>query len=136
VNRVTNVSTLNFAVKVLEINEKDYPTDFYEAHEFSLKMVVWSELTNFSILNNIKASDEKVQIQLDFEPEIAFPKKYNYSERKKQKNILEAVDGLYLSSMSADTSESDQDDMLSNYVTLSNPVSSSPKHAAKLFCNL
>jgi len=99
-------------------------------------MVVWSELTNFSILNNIKASDEKVQIQLDFEPEIAFPKKYNYSERKKQKNILEAVDGLYLSSMSADTSESDQDDMLSNYVTLSNPVSSSPKHAAKLFCNL
>lgn len=31
-NRIINVSTLNFAVKVLEINEKDYPTDFFEAH--------------------------------------------------------------------------------------------------------
>jgi hypothetical protein len=38
VNRVTNVSTLNFAVKVLEINEKDYPTDFDEAHgKYSFK---------------------------------------------------------------------------------------------------
>lgn len=99
-------------------------------------MVVWSELTNFSILNNIKEADEKIQIRLDFEPEIAFPKKYNYSERKKMSNILEAVDGLYLSSMSTDTSESDHDDMLSNYVTLSNPVSNFPKRAAKLFCNL
>jgi len=58
-------------------------------------MVVWSELTNFSISNNIKAFDEKVQITLDFEPEIAFPKKYNYSERKKISNIIEVVDGLY-----------------------------------------
>jgi len=80
-------------------------------------MLNWSELTNYIVSNDIVDSELQPKIYIDFEPEKAFPKKFEKFERSNEANLSEIVDKLVSSKANTEASENEEEEIFSKLMT-------------------
>ncbi len=98
-------------------------------------MLNWSELTNYIVINDLVDSELQPKIYIDFEPEKAFPKKFEKFERSNEVNLSEIVDKLVSSKANTEASENEEEqEIFSKLMTENTNKSESIKPPSKLFC--